>query len=288
MKKCCVYFNDKSGYYVVPEIRAKDVPVWVSAGKIEQVDIDSDITVIGEAIHKALNTSDTLEAPELSIARNNHYWNDYGYKSYAAFSKNHSAVKVEDNGSKIQLTKLIRDKKGAYERSQIENDNVELDVCVESKVIAVAINKILGNDNIMQEVVERSFMTLGKARVTYDFLNWDLEDCGDGGTDAYQIYRDLDSNNYIAFLIDNGYQSYDESAIRNVLERQFGIFDSFNYDSASNKICIKATNDKCLIESSLFYNDDDSLELLCYTEHSDSKVVDIYHKIRDSIQIKWN
>ena len=174
-------------------------------------------------------------------------------------------------------------------RSQIDNDIIELDLYADSKVICTAIKKLLGGETLTREDNTKTFVTLGRATVTYNFINDDLEDCGDGGTDAYQIYKDLGSNDYIAFLIDNGYQSYAEDDIRSVLERQFGIFDSFAFDDSTPKqICIKAANEKCRIESSLFYNSDDSFELMCYEEQSDSKVTEAYNKIRDSVRVEWN
>ena len=42
MKKICLYYNAKNGYYIVPQIRAKDVPVWVSVATSEKVGLDSD------------------------------------------------------------------------------------------------------------------------------------------------------------------------------------------------------------------------------------------------------
>ena len=108
MKRGCVYFNERSGYLIVPEMRAKDVPVWVSANPIEKVDIDRDMSEIGNAVRRALNTSEKNEAPKLSVAKSNHFWNEYGYKSFGGFSKKHSAVQVEDNGTSKVLTCGLR------------------------------------------------------------------------------------------------------------------------------------------------------------------------------------
>ena len=94
MRKSCVYYNEKNGYYIVPEMRAKDVPVWVSAGPVERVEDNCDMSEVGKAIDRALNTSESYEAPTLAVARNNHFWVDYGYKSYGAFSKKHVAIQV--------------------------------------------------------------------------------------------------------------------------------------------------------------------------------------------------
>ena len=286
MKKICLYYNAKNGYYIVPQIRAKDVPVWVSVATSEKVGLDSD-EELGKAILKNLDVSESAEAKKLAEAKKNLYWIDLGYKSFGAFSKQHAAIQIESDGEKVFLTKLIRDSKGAYEQSKAEGDSVAFAVGAADMELAIGVKKMLNIASEHPQQNEKSIITLGKNVFKYLEPSAELVDCGDGGTDAYQIYKEESNGNFIAFLIDNGYENLSEVAIRSVLERQFGIFTSFSFDNSDEtKIVINGENNKYTIESNIYILQDEYIEIQLYKINGVKSIIsDEYHKIIDSVKI---
>ncbi|SCY74881.1 hypothetical protein [Butyrivibrio sp. INlla14] len=290
IKKCCVYYSNEKGYCIVPETKAKDVPVWVSIKPIETIAPNADIQELGSAIQKAFDSIEVVESPTLKEARNNQFWVELGFKGFGAFSKKHSAVVIEFHGEIVKVIKLIREKQGAYTRSQISDDIIEIDSESEGTISAIASAVMKLNDNPSEDngTVEKQFTTLGKKKITYCMPCDKFEDCGDNGTDAYQVFKEAGTGNYIAFLIDNGYKELNEIEIQRVLERQLGVLKSFVCEKiSSNRICVRAGNDDCKVESNIFVWDDEFLELQLFVNaNRNSSIADEeYNNILNSIRV---
>lgn len=282
-----VFYNESKGYIIEAQGKAKEIPVYVVINPVDRLPSNANKTELADKIKNALLKSLDHEEIDLNEAKKYQYWKDLGCKSYRAFSKLFDAVEVEVKEDVI-LKKLIRDKQGAYEPSDDENDCVILTGEIDYLNLASIVRSLLDLNEKEQVNKLSGFKTLGKAEVIYNEPLDDLVDCGDGGTDAYQIYEEPDTSNYIAFLIDNGYKEFNEACIKNKLETQYGVFNFFEYnESGDGHIIVKASNNKCMIESNLFYKECDSVEVLCYIEGTSKIIKDEYSGIINSIHIKW-
>lgn len=289
IKRCCVYYSNKLGYCIVPEIKAKDVPAWVSIKPIEKIDSNADIQELSSAIQKAFDSIDFAENTTLKDARNNQFWVDLGFKGFGAFSKKYSAVDIEFDGKVVKLVKLIRENQGSYTRSKLNSDIIEIENESDGTFFETA-SKVMKFNNIFEEkgTLEKHFTTHGRKKITFCIPCDIFEDYGDNGTDAYQVYREVETGNYIAFLIDNGYKELNEFEIQHVWEKQFGVLKSFSYEKTSNnRLCVRASNDHCQVESNIFIFDDEFLELQLFVNGCSNSIIvnEEYNKIVKSIKI---
>ncbi|SFV01699.1 hypothetical protein [Butyrivibrio sp. INlla21] len=288
MTYICIYYNESKGYIITSYGVAKGIGYLLALYPSIALDCTANKKELANAIGEAIETSRAKAEVDPNEFKGKSFWDISGIKSFSAFSKKYKSVAVEILDDKVEIHKEIRDTQGAYMRSKLSEDNACLGINCSLEDITDAVIKLLSNTVNEKKDSSRSFKTLGGADVFYNESSADLVDCGDGGTDAYQIYEEPDTNNLIAFLIDNGYKSFGKDDIRTVLERQFGAFDEFRYDDlAKDHILVSAHNSKCRIESHIYHKEDDSVEVLCYTEEKSGIIDESYSEIINSITIEW-
>ena len=165
-----------------------------------------------DAIKKALLLSETYGEVDRATKKKSCYWELTGIKNFKTFCKKNKAVEISDFGDGLNVYNLTIDEMyGLFTHSENENDRKDFGNCEDYDLVTESVCSFLNSEALNKDDTEnRSFTTVGQAVVAYLQPNDDLEYCGDGGTDAYALYRETDTENFIVFLIDNGYEAFDE------------------------------------------------------------------------------
>ena len=226
-----VYYNLKFGFIfcaetIVAGTVMKTVIDPVSAEKPDLTD-----SQLGKKILETIEKSRNAPPIERSAIKDFKFWQISKIKGFAAFSKKFDCVSIFEEESTINLIRLVRDSYGAYFVTDTQQPfKLNRDMCNLSLEIGQRVRNLLTtppskeSDNVM------SFETVYGRKVFYVRPSDGFADAGDGHTDAYQVFVHEDnSNNVIAFLVDNKYIQLDECTVKKRWEQLYGNLQDFKY-----------------------------------------------------------
>lgn len=194
------------------------------------------------------------------------YWELLGYKGFASFAKKHELVDIikMDNIYKIRYSKKDKGGRGGYVPDATRC--LELPLEATAKEMEEAIIKVF---DWVEEVEEENpcFETVNDSKVQYEFSQDSTYiDMGDAHTDAYQVYaHEKYDKNYIGFMIDSGYDSYERDDIEDKWQQYYGVLQSYEYIENSGKeyyAQIIGRTDDVEIHSYLFRDGEDVMEVI--------------------------
>jgi hypothetical protein len=255
-----LYYNEKFGYINgIETINSKNnLPTLIEPVITFDKDVSSIklATIILEGFEKAKATP--------VIVRNEPYkfWEVAGVKSFKTFSKRFTCIDLEERNG-ICIVKRLQAVSGTGGYVLDKEFYFEFDL-----------NDLLQNIYKIKEILtgtvselnaEQSFKTLEGNLVSYQELPDSYEDLGDGHTDAYQMYADSEnSKNLLAFMIDNGYDSFESKDIESKFIQFWGPLEAYEYtflDDEQLYARVYALSTQYEIYSYIFKDGDSYLEI---------------------------
>lgn len=191
-----------------------------------------------------------------------------GIKGFASFSKKFQCIDVEHSGAVLRLEKLIRDTDGGYIHS--DTSTVEIPANSTAEQLGSTVLELFSTGQSQPLSRTISFETLHGRTVTYRRPSDAFTDCGDGHTDAYQIFSFDDApENHIAFLIDSGYSELTEAAIKSRWCRMFGELLEFHFQAQQGgepMAVIKGKTANAEITSYIYQDGEGTMEVMSLIE----------------------
>lgn len=265
-----VYYNSSFGCLVCPETRMGNTPMRVVIDPVTALGKGFTATMLGEAILSALKRSRTaLPVPRVDMGAGR-FWQVTGIKGFAAFSRKFQCVSIDVRGSVLEIVKLIRDTDGGY-IEPLDQSPLEIPAGVPATQLGEAVLSLFspGLEGSANETL--SFETAHGSVVTYRRPSDACQDCGDGHTDAYQVYALEDApGSHIAFLIGSGYHDLSKAAVLERWQEQYGTLSMFRFQRR-RKLPLMASMQgrtaEAEIISHIYQDGAGTLEVLTCIEH---------------------
>ena len=290
-----IYYNDEFGYIITSDTMVKGLPIHAVVNPVISKPFDINSIILGEAIKEGFLKSLNAKPVELSMAKTYNFWQITGTKSFSSFSKKFKMIEILVQENEFIICEWTRDKDGSYSEPQHKEGKIRLSNKISYEELADKVMEILHDFKATFDS-EYSFSTIDGNIVTYKKASEEFISKGDGNTDAYQIYTYIDSpSSYIAFLIDNGYEEYNDSSIKMRWEKLYGSLSEFNYKKIDNdKIILQAygSNKEKVVVTTVFEKENDIFEVLVEIDctntslNTQEKIMKEYYSIVDSIHIK--
>ena len=286
MNKVSIYFNKDFGYIIASYTinSLNNFPVVINPVKILNASVSPE--ELGAEIKDSLNISKEVGAILREKGDTYEFWKKTKYKNFGAFSKNFSTIKISEQNSDYSIEKMKLSKNGGYalaNEPSIELGNNSSNNFIGTESMNILSNLPASNTSNNKKEIE----TIHGNRFVYKRPSDDFNDIGDGHTDAYQIFTlDNDDNTDIAFLIDSGYQSFEEKDVQAKWEQWYPSLNNFAYQKVNQKGLdfIITANAQDMIVTSYFYKDGDSyLEVMTQiTSNSGAKkeIEEVINSIR--------
>lgn len=246
MKKTqvAIYYNDEKGYLFFPFGVLKNGPrIIINPAIKENKDIST--LEIGDKIVQCLEVSKNALPLEKSEFNKNLALEISGTKSQTKFNNLYKYLLCEEKDHKLFLIDKEEKKEYVFEKEDIIGLGNQV-----SKILSQGMNSNDSDSLVLKTVNENT--------VIYTRPSFDFEDAGNGHTDAYQIYTyNSNDKNYIAFLIDNGYTGFTESAIKQRWNQMYGKLIEFEFVSdMPKKIQVRGKTKSEMIISHIFQDGD--------------------------------
>lgn len=260
-----LYYNSDRGYILAPEttIRGSIIHIAMNPVMVENANITQEI--LGKKILEGLKKSQESEPVNRSEIKDFKFWQVSGIKGFSAFSKKFKCIDITEEDEKLYITKLIRENDGSYSFPNKEC-TIKLRSDISRAELGKKIFELFKADKNDINYESMSFLSLNEKRINYIRPTDDFEDIGDGHTDAYQIYTyENNDKNYIAFLIDNGYSDFSESAIKQRWQQLYGTMLEFNFKKVINmpeKIQVSGKTKNEIVISHIYQDGEGMLEVL--------------------------
>lgn len=107
--------------------------------------------------------------------------------------------------------------------------------------------------------------------VTYRRPSDAFQDCGDGHTDAYQVFALEDApGSHIAFLIDSGYHDLSKAAVQERWQEQYGPLSEFRFRRRRKLpliVSMQGRTAEAEVISHIYQDGEGTLEILACIEH---------------------
>lgn len=194
------------------------------------------------------------------------FWKELGYRTYSAFSKQYDCIGISKNDENFRLILWQKDGRGDYIYSKDPNHTIYLPLDVSPVDLAQEVKSLFAYVTAEPEEL-LTIETASDNLLTYSLPDGiELEDLGDGHTDAYQIFASADyPNSTIAFMIDSGYASFSETDMKEGYERHYGPLLEYTYKACRGKAYkfqITGQTETSEIVSYLFPDGEDWLEVI--------------------------
>lgn len=265
-----VYYNSNFGCLVCPETRMGNTPMRVVIDPVTVLDSGFTAAALGEALLSALERSRTAPpVPRVDLGAGR-FWQVTGIKGFAAFSRKFQCVRIDAKGPVLKIAKLIRDTDGGY----VEPVN-QLPLKVPTGIPAAQLGETVlslfssGPESSANETL--SFETIHGGMVTYRRPSDAFQDCGDGHTDAYQVFALEDApGSHIAFLIDSGYHDLSKAAVQERWQEQYGPLSEFRFRRRRKLpliVSMQGRTAEAEVISHIYQDGEGTLEILACIEH---------------------
>lgn len=265
-----VYYNSSFGCLVCPETRMGNTPVRVVIDPVTVLGSGFTAAALGEALLSALERSRTAPpVPRVDMGAGR-FWQVTGIKGYTAFSRKFQCVRIDAKGPVLKIAKLIRDTDGGY----VEPVNQPpLEIPADAPVLQMGETVLSlfspGLESPANETL--SFETVHGSVVTYRRPSDAFQDCGDGHTDAYQVFALEDApGSHIAFLIDSGYHDLSKAAVQERWQEQYGPLSEFRFRRRRKLPLIASMQGRAAeaeVISHIYQDGEGTLEILACIEH---------------------
>lgn len=293
--KISVLYNETYGYIIASETKVQNQiyntvvnPVITKKSRLSAKEL-------GKTILEGLDVS-RLALPVKETEKDGFfYWHVSGIKSFATFSRKFDNIKVTQEENYIVFQKMGHAKTGGYLIDKSKKPLKCLNNASPEELGNVAF-QLFGLDETVNINDKAEFMTVNESKITYWRSLDDFTDIGDGHTDAYQIYTyEGKDDQYIAFLIDNGYTEFSKRAIKKRWQQIYGRLNVFEYKEVNEeqlKICVHGEAGSKLINSNIYRDGEGMLEVLTQIDKAElstgeqSKIQEKFQKVLDSIVVK--
>ena len=266
-----VYYNSSFGCLVCPETRMGNTPMRVVIDPVTALGKGFTAAILGEAILNALERSRTAPpVPRVDMGAGR-FWQVTGIKGFAAFSRKFQCVRIDARGPVLKIVKLIRDTDGG-DIEPLDQSPLEIPAGVPATQLGEAVLSLFspGLEGSANETL--SFETAHGSIVTYRRPSDAFQDCGDGHTDAYQVFILADApRSHIAFLIDSGYKTLSKAAVLARWQAQYGAFSEFRFQRRRKPplmASMRGVTAESEIVSHVYQDRDGTLEVLARIEHA--------------------
>lgn len=263
-----LYFNDRFGYILCAETTIKGTPIRTVMEPVTILESDVSAAMLGRGMLDSLQTSKNahpITKEELGQFR---FWQISGIKGFASFSKKFQCVSIEQSGTTLRIQKLIRDTDGGYVEPNTPSAEIPADSTAE-QLGSMAL-ELFSADQPQPISQIMFFETIHSHTVTYQRPSDCFVDCGDGHTDAYQVFSfDNAAESYIAFLIDSGYSELGETAIRSRWQQMFGELLDFHFHAQQEAIPMAIIRGKTVrkeIVSCIYPDGKGTMEVMSLTD----------------------
>ena len=266
-----VYYNSNFGCLVCPETRMGNTPMRVVIDPVTVLGSGFTAAALGEALLNALERSRTAPpVPRVDLGAGR-FWQVTGIKGFASFSRKFQCVRIDARGPVLKIVKLIRDTDGGYVEP-VDQPPLEIPADAPAIQLGEALLSLFspGLESPANETL--SFESVHGSAVTYRRPSDIFLDCGDGHTDAYQVFILADApRSHIAFLIDSGYETLSKAAILRKWQAQYGALSEFRFQRRRKPPLIAAMRGvtaEAEIVSHVYQDGDGTLEVLALIEHA--------------------
>lgn len=266
-----VYYNSSFGCLACPETRMGNTPMRVVIEPVTVLNSGFTATALGEAVLAALERSRiALPVPRADMGAGR-FWQVTGIKSFAAFSRKFQCVRIDARGPVLEIVKLIRDTDGGY-IEPVGQPPLEIPADAPAAQLGEALLSLFspGLESSANETL--SFETVHGSVVSYCRPSDAFLDCGDGHTDAYQVFTLADaSRSHIAFLIDSGYEALSKAAVQRRWQEQYGTLSEFSFQRRRKlplAASMRGRTAKAEIESNIYRDGEGTMEVLSLIERA--------------------
>ena len=266
-----VYYNSSFGCLVCPETRMGNTPMRVVIDPVTVLGSGFTAAALGEALLNALEHSRTAPpVPRVDLGAGR-FWQVTGIKGFAAFSRKFQCVRIDARGPVLKIVKLIRDTDGGYVEP-VDQPPLEIPADAPAAQLEETVLSLFspGLESLANETL--SFETIHGGMVTYRRPSDAFQDCGDGHTDAYQVFILADApRSHIAFLIDSGYKTLSKAAVLARWQAQYGAFSEFRFQRRRKPplmASMRGVTAESEIVSHVYQDRDGTLEVLARIEHA--------------------
>lgn len=189
------------------------------------------------------------------------FWEVDGIKSYKTFNKQFSCIKIREKDGVCLVQKLKRIADGGYGLDK----GYDFEFSISDLEANIPHIQQLLTDYDVDRSEKLNFKSLEDNLISYQELPDGYEDLGDGHTDAYQMYADSEnSKNILAFMIDNGYDSFESKDIESKFIQFWGPLEAYEYtfvDDEQLYARVYALSTQYEIYSYIFKDGDSYLEI---------------------------
>ena len=264
-----VYYNSSFGCLVCPETRMGNTPMRVVIDPVTVLDSGFTTAALGEALLSALERSKTAPpVPRVDLGAGR-FWQVTGIKGFAAFSRKFQCVSIDARGPALKIIKRIRDTDGGY-IEPVDQPPLEIPTDISAAQLGEVVLSLFspGLESPTNEPL--SFETVHGSIVTYRRLADIFRDCGDGHTDAYQVFALEDApRSHIAFLIDSGHEALSKAAVLERWQEQYGPLSEFRFQRRRKlplMASIQGRTAEAEIASHVYQDGEGTLEVLTLIE----------------------
>ena len=266
-----IYYDSSFGCLICPEIRMGNTPMRVVIEPVTVLHSGFTAAALGEALLNALERSrSALSVPrvDLGAAR---FWQVTGIKGYAAFSRKFQCVRIDVRGPILEIVKLIRETDGGY-IEPVGQSPLEISTDAPATQLGETVLSLFSPGLKTPANETLSFETVHGSVVTYRKPSDVFLDCGDGHTDAYQIFTLADApGSHIPFLIDSGYHGLSKTTVLERWQEQYGPLSEFRFQRRRKPPLMASmrggTADAEII-SHIYQGGEGTLEALSLIEHA--------------------
>ena len=284
--KISVFYNKDFGYIIASETKIVGSIINTVVNPVITLNSQSSNEELGREIISGLKKSEEAK-PINSLNEGFKFWQISGMKSFRTFSQKFQNIKITRNEKNYLINKMKTLDKGGYIKDE-NNSSYLYPLTLSASSLGSHLLKLID----LEEKIytnEYTFNTIHSNKIIYDRPSDVFEDKGDGHTDAYQIFTlNNDDNTFIAFIIDNGYKSFNVNDIRTKWTQWYPELYDFTYQRVNENGIefIVTANVQNMNVTSYFYNDDESyLEIMTQSTKNSKEKKEIENVI-NSIKIE--
>lgn len=265
-----VYYNSNFGCLVCPETRMGNTPMRVVIDPVTVLGSGFTTAALGEALLNALERSRTAPpVPRVDLGAGR-FWQVTGIKGFAAFSRKFQCVRIDARGPVLEIVKLIRDTDGGY-IEPVNQPPLKVPTGIPAAQLGETVLSLFSSGPESSDNETLFFETVHGSVVTYRRPSDAFQDCGDGHTDAYQVFALEDApGSHIAFLIDSGYHDLSKAAVQERWQEQYGPLSEFRFRRRWKLPLIASMQGRAAeaeVISHIYQDGEGTLEILACIEH---------------------
>lgn len=265
-----VYYNSNFGCLVCPETRMGNTPMRVVIDPVTVLGSGFTASALGEALLNALERSRTAPpVPRVDLGAGR-FWQVTGIKGFAAFSRKFQCVRIDARGPVLEIVKLIRNTDGGY-IEPVNQPPLKVPTGIPAAQLGETVLSLFSSGPESSDNETLFFETVHGSVVTYRRPSDAFQDCGDGHTDAYQVFALEDApGSHIAFLIDSGYHDLSKAAVQERWQEQYGPLSEFRFRRRWKLPLIASMQGRAAeaeVISHIYQDGEGTLEILACIEH---------------------